>query len=384
MARKKEVALSYLRSSKITIAICQLETDGKHKTLVGDRNSFGWKNIEDVNERVRKAGEIVDSLNRLPKQQIDIIVFPEYSLPIEKVVPLLQQKSHQYGQIIVAGADNIVQEDSSRILNQCPIILPNKKIVWVTKRQLSPWEHGYVDEPENFQVPKLTWKDADGNKYWMAVSICLDFNLAKKEYSKGGGIFIVPMCSPDVDAFRGWADDLMRLEHGTATVLCNGFGELGAGQSSLIAMIPDGKPFKPAFELPESKEAIAVFEIDCKQLAPPKKTNPAFTYPLGKTFFYSLISTSGRIELKTLQIIEKDVVTRGVINPAIFENLDKKTRMAFLSVENFWESVRGLRHQNFEVLAILGQHDILITHIHENRYDMIYDIRKVINWRMSP
>jgi hypothetical protein len=57
--------------------------------------------------------------------------------------------------------------------------------------------------------------------------------------------------------------------------------------------------------------------------------------------------------------------------------------MAFLSTENFWESVGKLKNQDFEVLAILGQHDILITHLHENRYDMIYDIKKVLNWRMN-
>lgn len=383
MATQTTFTLPHLTSSQIVIAVCQLEVHGKHKTLVGDRNSFGWEDIEAVKTRVTKAADIIDALNQSPQRTIDIVVFPEYSLPVRQALRELQSKAKQYGQVIIAGSDNLTQPDSNNIFNQCPIILPDGSVVWSTKRHLSSWEYGYIDEPEGAQIPRLSWTAKDGKTYWIEVPICLDFNFAKKTLLKGGGIFIVPMCSSDIESFRGWADDLLRLESGTATVLCNGYGKLGVGQSSLVVMEPNGKPFKPAFELPKNRETVAVFELDLRRLAPPKKTSLEPAYPLGKTFFYSLLSTSGKTELKTLDIIEKEVATRGVINPALFANLDKRTRMAFLSTENFWESVGKLRNQDFEVLAILGQHDILITHLHENRYDMIYDIKKVLNWRTS-
>ncbi len=199
--------------------------------------------------------------------------------------------------------------------------------------------------------------------------------LAPRETREGGGVFIVSMCSPDVHSFRNWADEALRIENGTATVLCNCIGGEAAGQSGVIAVVPGGKSFKPAFELPDSEEAVAVFEINCKHLAPPKKTSLNFKSSLGKRHFYSLLPTSGRIEFSRLTVSDNEVITRAVINPAIFEHLGKKMKMAFLSVENFWEVVNKLKDQDYEVLAILGQHDLLITHLHAERYDMIYDIR---------
>ena len=46
---------------------------------------------------------------------------------------------------------------------------------------------------------------------------------------EGGGVFIVSMCSPDVHSFRNWADEALRIENGTATVLCNCIGGEAAG-----------------------------------------------------------------------------------------------------------------------------------------------------------
>ena len=174
---------------------------------------------------------------------------------------------------------------------------------------------------------------------------------------------------------------MLRIENGTATVLCNCVGQGAVGQSGVIAVTADGKPYKSAFDLPDTKEAIAIFEIDLKQLSPPKKTIPSYKFPLGKRYFYSLLNLPDRVELSRLKVEEREVVTRGVINPAIFEYLGKKMRIAFLSVENFWEAVDRLKDQDFEVLAILGQHDLLITHLHENRYDMIYDVKQLVTWK---
>ena len=77
------------------------------------------------------------------------------------------------------------------------------------------------------------------------------------------------------------------------------------------------------------------------------------------------------------------VVTKGIINPAMFEYFGKRMRMAFLTVDNLAEIAEKVKGQDFEVLATLGPHDLVITHLHENRYDMIYDIKQVLNWRSS-
>jgi predicted amidohydrolase len=385
MSKKNKYRITHLNRSKIVIAIVQIEgpiPDGMHRSLVGGRNSWVWKSREVVDARARKALAILDSLNSLTEKP-DIVVFPEFSIPVEKTLDMLQEKANQYQQIIIGGADAILQPGTNRIYNQSPIILPNRRQpIWATKSELSALEQGLIDEPDSASIPVLSW-DVDGHSYWLSVYICLDFRHAKSDTRKGGGIFIVPMCSADVHSFRGWADDALRLENGTATVLCNCVGQGSVGQSGLVAVTPDGKPFKSAFDLPDSKEAIAVFEIDLKQLAPPKKTLPTFKFPLGKRYFYSLLTVSDRVELSRLKVEDREVVTRGVINPSIFEYLGKKMRIAFLSVDNFWEAVDKLKDQDFEVLAILGQHDLLITHLHENRYDLIYDVKQLVSWKTS-
>lgn len=386
MARKQPYKVTpTLRNSKLTIAIVQIEgplPNGKHQSPISNRDTLVWKSSTDIKQRVTKVGDILDSLNQIP-DKIDIVVFPEYSIPVENALPSLQRKANQYKQIIIAGSDNIYHSDTNKIYNKCPIIIPGRaEPIWVLKRKLSQWEHGLVDEPGQSSIPILTW-EADSRTFWLSVYICLDFELARDEIRKGGGIIIVPMCSRDINSFYGWADNALRLENGTATILCNCIGskEVSAGQSGVVAVIPNGKSFQPAFSMSDSKESVAIFEIDCKQLAPPKKTNPDYRYPLGKRSFYLLRTDSGRTKLSHISDSPKDTEIRGVINPSIFKHLGKTMRMAFLPVDNFWDIEKKLEGRDFEVLAILGQQDVLVTHLGENREQMIYDVNKVVNWK---
>jgi predicted amidohydrolase len=386
MARKKSYKLnSILRSSKLRIAMVQLEgplPHGKHQSPLGSRDTLVWKSSIGIKQRIAKACNILDSLNQF-SAKVDIVVFPEYSIPVENALSALQKKANQYKQIIIPGSDNIHQADIDRIYNKCPVIIPERKNpIWVMKRKLSQWEHGLVDEPEKVSVPFFTW-EAENKTYWFSVYICLDFEQARDEIRKGGGIFIVPMCSRDISSFHSWADNALRLENGTATVLCNCVGakEVSVGQSGVVAVVPGGKSLQPAFSLSDSKEAVAVFEIDCKQLAPPKKTNPDYRFPLGRRSFYLLGTESGITDLSYESDSPKDSEIRGVINPSIFKHLGKTMRMAFLPVDNYWDIEKKLEGRDFEVLAILGQQDILATHLGENREQMIYDVNRIANWK---
>lgn len=373
-----------LRSSTLTIAVAQLEGPlprGKHPSVVGGRESYEWTSLEAMNTRMRKASDILDSLGRTSKP--DIVVFPEYSLPIDKSLSDLQIRADQYNCIVVPGADSIRQKDAKLIFNQSPIIIPNRtKPIWVTKRELSQWEHGYVDQPQHVVSPTLTW-EVDGRPYWISVHICMDFLLVPQgayHSADGAGIFIVPMCSPETNTFRVYADTLLRSEHGTATVLCNCVGELAEGRSGVIAMIPGGRRLHPAVELTDHEEGVAVFELDLRHLAPPKKTVPTINPPVGKRSKYILQAATEGTRLVPSAVEEEGraITTRAVINPTIFEHLGKKMRIAFLSVEKYASLPERLRGEGFETMAVLGQHDTLVTHLHQNRYDMIYDITKVI------
>jgi hypothetical protein len=208
----------------------------------------------------------------------------------------------------------------------------------------------------------------------------LDFSLSSEEFRTGGGLFIVPMCSPDVMSFRGWADMLLRLEGGTATVLCNCVGGGAKGQSAVVAVNPGGKPFQAALELSATKEQIAVFEVDLQYLALPKKTSAAAKFPLGRRWVYDLEPMLEGPQLRDEGLPEQ-AIKRGVINPAIFSAvLGKTMRIAFLNVLNYAEVETKLEGKDYEALAILGGSDLMVTHLADDRYDMIFDVTQAISW----
>jgi predicted amidohydrolase len=373
-----------LTTSKIVVAVAQVAgplPNGKFKAVVNDRETLAWKSLDDMRTRLEKAYAILDTLS-VSSLKPDIVVFPEYAFPVQKALGELQVRADKYNFIIVGGADSIWQPNSTDIFNQSPIVIPgHEQPVWVTKRLVSQWEEGLVDEPGEINQPLLTWA-VNGSVFWISTRISLDFSLALEEFRLGGGLFIVPMCSPDVLSFLGWADALLRFKGGTATVLCNCVGGETKGQSAVVAVNPGGKPFQAALELSRTKEQVSVVEIDLQHLAPPRKTSPTNRFPLGRSFRYDLETMLGGIHLQAEAIgADGGVAKRGVINPAIFSAvLGKTMRIAFLNVLNYAEVETKLEGKDYEALAILGGSDLMVTHLADDRYDMIFDVTQAISW----
>ena len=330
--------------------------------------------------RVEKAGAVLNALNEVDLRP-NIVVFPEYSFPLPKALSLLQRKADEFGFIIIGGADSLWQPDSKTIYNQSPIIIPRRKQpIWVTKRDVSQWEEGLVDEPEQSSQPLLVW-EANGHEYWISTHICLDFQRAPDEFRTGGGIFIVPMCSSEVLPFLGWADALLRLQGGTATILCNCVGEAAQGQSGVVAVHAGGIAFRAAMELSTKAEQVAVFEIDLEYLSPPKKTpTTKKVFPLGQRYVYDIESMVGRVTLHEILQSGEEARKRGVINPGIFAVLGKAMRLAFINLPRYAEVKDKVKGKDYEVLAILGKEDIMVTHLADDLYDMIFDVGKAITW----
>lgn len=386
-----------LDKSTLLIAMAQIEgpiPNGKRKVVIRGRESYEWTSLEEINSRLQKAYSILHFLNTFPKK-VDVVIFPEYSLPLdERSTQRFQELSTEYNQIIVAGADTIRHPESGLILNQCPVFIPAAAgPVWVSKRELSRWETGYVDLPSEVSVPVFVWKDG-GDHFWMRVYICSEFPLVVQEVSapssvdpianKGPGLLVVPMCSPEVHSFRTYADLLLRREQGTASILCNCISETGAvGFSSVITVLPSGRSLQPALELHENKEAVAVFELDLKSLAPHRKAKFGEKAAVGNRYIYNIQTLPDGFGLVAEEPDDKasKEIEKGVINPSIFDLFGKKMRMSFLSVHNYAETPRRVKDQHFEVLAVLGQHDLVVTHIHEDAYDMTIDIRQAIDLR---
>ena len=76
---------------------------------------------------------------------------------------------------------------------------------------------------------------------------------------------------------------------------------------------------------------------------------------------------------------KKTASLRAVLNPAIFEYLGKKMRIAFLHASDYASLAKRLEGIGFEALAVLGKHDLIFTDVNENLYDMIYDITQVVS-----
>src|SRR5687767_12451694 len=88
-----------LHKSKIVVAVAQITgplPSGKHKTVINDRETLGWKSLNDIKSRIDKAVGILDELNKSVLKP-DFVLFPEYSIPVQKALPQLQDRANEYG-----------------------------------------------------------------------------------------------------------------------------------------------------------------------------------------------------------------------------------------------------------------------------------------------
>jgi hypothetical protein len=378
-----------IEKSLVVVAMVQIEgplPNGKHLSVIQGRETYAWKSLEEIEARIKKAAQILDLLHAL-HPGIDIVLFPEYSLPVESAIPVLQGKADAYRFVIVPGSDNITPYPDVKILNRSPVIIPGlAEPVWITKSEPSQWEVGMIDaEPD--QVNPFFYWEVNGKTYCLSIRICLDLTLAGQTNPMSAipGLYLVPMCSPDLATLRTYADVLLRAEGGSASILCNAVGKFSTGQSCVMSVTAAGERLRPALELDSAKEQVSVFEIDCDRLVMPKKSQINTKPPLGKRFHYDIdqsgASGSGiRLIPVDFSQVEKARLI-GVINPAIFDHYGKKMRISFLSVQEYASLIEKAKGVSFEILAVLGHHDIMITHLHEARYDMFYDVNQIVSWR---
>jgi len=375
-----------IEKSLIVIALVQIEgplPQGKHLSVIHGRETYAWKSLEEIEARIKKAALILDQLAML-HPLIDIVVFPEYSLPVEAALPVLTEKANLYKFIIVPGSDNISSYPDRKMLNKSPVIIPGfVDPIWVTKSEPSQWEVGMIDPDPDQENPTFYWEKNE-KTYWLSVQICLDLTLSGQGNPIPGspGLYLVPMCSPDLATLRTYADVLLRADGGSASILCNAVGQMSAGQSCVMAVTAAGERLRPALELDALKEQISVFEIDCDRLVMPRKSQIGTKPPLGKRFHYDIDQTGSSLRLIPIDLshTEKPKLI-GVVNPAIFDHYGKKMRISFLSVQEYANLTEKAKKVDFEILAVLGHHDIMITHLHEARYDMFYDVNQVVSWR---
>jgi hypothetical protein len=367
-------------SRTVRIAVAQFTgpAEAKPVAFVNGRETFVWVSEEEVLQRRRKLIRTLEHvLSTHPGT--NLVVVPEYSLPVEAIASELQAFAGRHGVVIIAGSDNVANT-RGRIYNQCPVFIPNRqKPIWIRKRELSQWEIGKVDPARDARNPVFTWKH-DGTTYWFSVHICLDFLSVLGDPVQtlpAPGFFVVPMCSPDVSTLRTYADSLLRSTHGRACILANATDVFSAGNSCVMAVTPTGKLLEPAIELPREGEFVLVVDLDCGHLVPPKKSPAKPITPLSAAWhLYRIVTSVMGYDFRP-ETAHAKAPSIGIINPEIFALRGVRMRLAFLTVLNYTEIADRNRDKDFEILAVLGQEDVLVSHLAPDPYDFAFDIRQM-------
>ena len=362
------------------IAFVQLQSSVKEKELVTDDAgtiAYEWKATANTETRKIKVLGILDWLHEI-QPDINIVVFPEYSFPINQTLSEIKKRSDEYGFIVIAGSDSFVDETSHEITNRSPIVIPNRETVWITKREPSQWESSFVPKRLVGELPRFVWCTADGIQRWFMVYICLDYLThsitdAALNTIRGPGFYIVPMCSPVMDDFHIYAGAHFRMPGGTATILSNCIGEMGAGSSSICAIYPGGRKSEPALRLSSRDESLCVFTLDLDQVSPPKVSTLQTRSPVLDPRIFTFDSNQ-QFKPSHIKEIHTNFTVRGVINPGLFEHAGKRMRVAFLGVQRYASTRERVRDQSFETLAVLGPSDLIITHVHQYKQNMEHEV----------
>ncbi len=375
----QEVPLPFAKGT-LRIALVQLAgpAGGKITAFVTARETFVWASEEEVLQRRRKAQRILQHIaDQYP--ETDLIIFPEYSLPVETLLGDLQRYADDHNTVIIGGSDNI-RRGHSKIYNECPVVIPHRaEPVWIHKRELSQWELTKVDAWRGAANPIFTWHHGS-QQYWFSVHICLDFLnvLSEPVYQLiRPGFLVAPMCSPDITTMRTYSDSILRAESGRACLLCNAHDTLAVGNSSVMAVTPTGKALEPAIEVPREGEHLLVFELNCDSLAPPRKSPLHTRSPLPRPWHLERVvqSTLGYDFRPLKQHALPPSI--GIVNPEVYELRGLKMRLAFLRVNNYTDVVEQNAERDFEILAVLGQDDILVSHLAATQYDLAFDLRPI-------
>jgi hypothetical protein len=229
------------------------------------------------------------------------------------------------------------------------------------------------------------WKHS-GKTYYFSVNICLDFPTVIRDATPTGDapiIYFVPMCSPDNPTFHTYADTVLWEDSGRAVFLGNCVGSGCAGGSSLFAVTPTGARLRPAVALSNNREAIAVVDLHCDRLVPPKRSGSQPKGGVGEVFYYHIQTSAAGVEIVPAQKEPTpDALSRGVLNPALFGYLGKQLRMTFLGVEGYGSfDQEKFSAWNFELYSVLGHHDVMVTHLHHDAYALLSDVDRSFAWK---
>ncbi len=379
-----EIEIS-ITKSRLRIAVAQLTGPSQDSIIpiLEDNGhvSLHWDARKYPENRMKSAFSLLDYIRR-ESEPVDIVIFPEYSFPCTQAISRFQDYARDSGIVIIGGADAIRTQGAGYLENRCPLILPNGDVYWIVKQYPSQWEYQYFQSPTSTNRYRFIWQ-ANGRKYWFAIYVCLDFlEVAIKDLHlydiQGPGIYFVPMSSPVIADFYLTAAVLLRMPGGSASVLCSSVGDKFSGKSAIQCYSPAlHDKTTPAMQLPSDIQALGLFDIDMDNLAPPKITPPKAIPPLSNLRTLGIRYEDDSFSVFPIDSAHADHPPRGIINPYLLGLLGKTMRIAFLEVESFGSLNAIASTSTHEILAVLGQCDLVLTHVHHYAADLFYDLKHI-------
>lgn len=209
-------------------------------------------------------------LHKLKGKKIDILVFPEYTIPVECLEMIYD--FCQMENCACIAASHTVQYSNQKIyeyiqmdipleecinMSCCPIILPNKTTKYFFKRYKSKWEAN-MDNEEYMSKDDIFSFNYNGQK--VTVLLCIDalhIDIDKKQTD----ILIVPAATPSDGSFKNKFESYLTKE--IPTIFCNFYSY---GNSTVYCSVPQNTnlPYAEKTHLTKAsayEEAIIIAEI---------------------------------------------------------------------------------------------------------------------------
>ena len=263
------------RLEKAKVMICQLDFDQmEHEE--GVRLHF-------VLNTEKNRGYLRSYLEIAANKDVDLLVFPELTMPSEFVSVLLDY-AKQYEMYIIGGT--YYKKTDNGYISICPIVMPNG-VHYTEKINPSPFEKSSFQNSTDGVIPGHCVKLFKGTKIGdFAVTICLDYTddkLRVKLNKDELDFLIITAFNGKTEQFSGsMQTDVQRSEDGLYLIYSNTLSKQmkGEGRSALYAFVDDCfKPeykakgcsdFVPSHKLYEFSDdkSYCIFELDLKHKKP--------------------------------------------------------------------------------------------------------------------
>ncbi len=351
--------------AKQQIGVCLFQL---HSFFTADKGEIIF--LESADIRRQRINSLLFGLlnNKELIDNLDIIVFPEYSSPLDNETSNIFLKFSKTSNKIVCSCSY----DMKTRRSMARIFVPwDNEPITQPKLSESHYEAGLLSpvSDEEHLLRQFTWV-YEGKTYAMRFYLCLDFLLFgadKALLHPGPTINIVSMASPTTRPFYGLSDYLMRSPTGffsTVTLLCNAtaskeqtIGLRAGGESGIVGPTYVDLPPVPMYE-----EAGLMCSISVGNILERRTSLTRPNYVISNVGLVPVMATGASGPVRTLS-----GVTYTVNPNVILKDMQYGKFYAFYSTAGYAELCSAIEKTANEYRfpigthGVFGKHDIMFT-----------------------